>query len=230
MNDKMQKEIKFLKIYSFLMTVALIVISYFMLTPSKEIDVERINVRESNGDLKMVISNSARQHPGIVNGKELPPRDRYAGMIFFNGVGDECGGLIYDGNDVDAGLVLSIDKFREDQVMQLQYLEDTKKNDRKYGLQLWDYPKEDAFDKRDAAFKKLMELEDKKERMAAYKKIKEDGLLPAERLFVGKKFNKETGLFIQDSDGKPRIKIYIDIDNNPKIELLDTDGKSRLLN
>ena len=43
-----------------------------------------------------------------------------------------------------------------------------------------------------------------------------------------KKFNKETGLFIKDSDGKPRIKI--DIYNNPKIELLDTDGKSGLLN
>ena len=70
----------------------------------KEISVERINVVESNGDLKLVISNSERQHPGIVNGKSLPKRERQAGLIFFNSVGDECGGLIYDGNDKEAGL------------------------------------------------------------------------------------------------------------------------------
>lgn len=62
--------------------------------------------------------------------------------LFFNSSGDECGGLVYDGNEKDAGMVLSVDKFRDDQIMQLQYMENTKNYDRKYGLQIWDYPKE----------------------------------------------------------------------------------------
>jgi len=43
-------------------------------------------------------------------------------------------------------------------------------------------------------------------------------------MFVGKKMNKDVGLFINDNKGKPRIKMYIDSDNNPKIELLDEEG------
>lgn len=230
MNDKTQKEIKFLKAYSGLLTVALIVIVFFMINQTKEktfeeINVERINVIESNGDLKLVISNSKRQHQGIVNGKKLPERERQAGLIFFNSIGDECGGLIYDGNEKEAGLVLSVDKFRDDQVMQLQYIEDTENNARKYGLQLWDYPKEDSFDERTKAFQELQKLQDKGERNTAYLKMKEDGFLPENRMFVGKKINKDVGLFINDNKGNPRIRIYIDKDNNPKIELLDVDGK-----
>ena len=29
-----------------------------------------------------------------------------------------------------------------------------------------------------------------------------------DRLFIGKNFNKDVGLFIKDQKGKPRIKIY----------------------
>jgi hypothetical protein len=37
--------------------------------------------------------------------------------------------------------------------------------------------------------------------------------------------NNEVGLFINDNTGNPRIKIYIDSDNNPRIELLNEEGK-----
>src|SRR5574344_1897327 len=104
MDEKLKKEIGFLKIYAGLLTIAFAGIVLYLVIRSdnksyKEITVERINVVEKNGDLKLVISNSERQHQGIVNGKSLPKRKRQAGLIFFNSVGDECGGLIYDGND-----------------------------------------------------------------------------------------------------------------------------------
>ncbi len=41
---------------------------------------------------------------------------------------------------------------------------------------------------------------------------------------VGKKMNQDVGLFINDNKGRPRIKIYIDNDNNPRIELLNEEG------
>lgn len=229
MNDKIKKEVRFLKVYSGFLTVALIGIIIYMTSQStekrfKEISVERINIVESNGDLKLVISNSKRQHQGIVNGKPLPKRDRQAGLIFFNSVGDECGGLVYDGNDTEAGLVLSVDKYRDDQVMQLQYIENTEKNARTYGMQFWDYPKEDGYEERSKAFEDFQQLKDGKDKSAAYQKMKEGGLLPEDRMFVGKRMNEDVGLFINDSKGNPRIKIYIDRANNPKIELIDEEG------
>lgn len=229
MNDKSNKEIRFLKVYSGLLTVALLGTIFYVVSQSKEknfkeITVERINIVESNGDLKLVISNSKRQHPGIVNGKPLPERERQAGLIFFNSVGDECGGLVFDGNDKEAGLVLSVDKYRDDQVMQLQYIENTEQNARKYGMQFWDYPKEDAYDERIKAFENYQKITDDKEKTEAYLKMKQEGLLPEDRMFVGKNMNEDLGLFINDKKGKPRIKIYIDSKNNPKIELLNEEG------
>jgi len=57
----------------------------------EEIDVERINIVEKDGKLRMVISNRERQHPGMVDGKVMPrPNGRPPGMIFFNQRGDEA--------------------------------------------------------------------------------------------------------------------------------------------
>ena len=229
MNEKLEREIGFLKIYSAGITVVLLLLFGFILklsrkTHFKEISVERINVVEKNGNLRLVLSNKERQHPGSINGKELPDRERAAGLIFFNSVGDECGGLIYDGDDKEAGLVLSVDKFRDDQVMQLQYMEDTKSKNRKYGIQLWDYPKESSFEERMKRFKELEKLKNNDEIQKAYNKMKDDSLLMEDRLFLGKTFNKEIGLFIKDKNGNPRIKVYINDNNIPKIEFLDDKG------
>ena len=229
MNDKLKKEVRFLMVYSGLLTVALLGTIFYVVSQSKEksfkeITAERINIVESNGDLKLVISNSKRQHQGIVNGKPLPKRERQAGLIFFNSVGDECGGLVYDGNDKEAGLVFSVDKYRDDQVMQLQYMENTEQNTRTYGMQFWDYPKEDGYEERSKAFEDYQKIKDNKEKTAAYLKMEQEGLLPEDRMFVGKKMNEDVGLFINDNKGKPRIKIYIDSENNPKIELLNEEG------
>lgn len=229
MDEKLKKEIGFLKIYAGLLTIAFAGIVLYLVIRSdnksyKEITVERINVVEKNGDLKLVISNSERQHQGIVNGKPLPKRERQAGLIFFNSAGDECGGLVYDGNDKEAGLVLSVDKYRDDQIMQFRYIENTEKNARTYGIQFWDYPKEDGYDERNKAFDEYKKIEDEQEKYKVYLKMKQAGLLPEDRMFVGKRMNNETGLFINDDQGRPRIKIYIDGANNPKIEFLDENG------
>jgi hypothetical protein len=52
-----------------------------------EIDVHRINVRELDGTLRMVISNTDRFPGAIVKGKEYPhPRDT-AGVLFYDAIG-----------------------------------------------------------------------------------------------------------------------------------------------
>lgn len=232
MNEsKLKRKLNFLTFYVVLSNIIflLFALSAFKNVERKEnideLTVKRINVVDETGkNLRMVISNEKRQHSGIINGEKLPQRQRQSGMIFFNSFGDECGGLVYDGNDKDAGLVLSVDKFRDDQIMQFQYMEDVKTFERKYGLQLWDYPKENSYNERIRRFNDIDKLQDDSEINLAYKKMKLDSLLMEERLFVGKNFNEDVGLFIKDKNGRQRIKIYIDVNDNPKLEFLDKYG------
>ena len=79
---------KLLVVYSSVLTT---VLAAFALTGSvaakpqtfDEIDVRRINVREPDGTLRLVISNRARLPGVIVQGKEQPPVDRpQAGLLF----------------------------------------------------------------------------------------------------------------------------------------------------
>jgi hypothetical protein len=57
-----------------------------------DINVERINVVEPDGRLKLVISNAARQTPGHIGGQVIPfERPDKAGLVFFSDNGDEVG-------------------------------------------------------------------------------------------------------------------------------------------
>src|SRR5215469_16069479 len=52
------------------------------------VDVQRINVREPDGTLRMVISNTATEPGTVVKGKERPhPNRRSAGILFYNDEG-----------------------------------------------------------------------------------------------------------------------------------------------
>lgn len=220
-----------LKIYA--ITLTLVLLFFYLKKSNKienkfdEITVERINVVEPDGKLKMVISNKEKQHPGMKNGKLFPSRERAPGLLFFNEEQDEVGGLIYNGNKEIGGnnLGLSYDQFKNDQVMQLFYR--TKKDgDNSYGLQLWDRSK--TFTQ-----KRYLELIDSLDnegynypRKLEFMK-KENGGKPvhSRRLKLSRNYNGEAGLFIQDEFGKERLRVYIDKDNNPKIELLDENEK-----
>src|SRR2546423_4359766 len=131
METKLEKEVRFLKIYA---VVATLVCVIFFLTgfvtqnkkqKFEEIDVERINVVEKDGKLDMVISNQERQHPGIVNGKIIErKRPRPPGIIFFNHLGDDMGGLIFGDNGGKGHFgSFTFDKVRNDQTMGFRYLE-----------------------------------------------------------------------------------------------------------
>ncbi|HSH24177.1 MAG TPA: hypothetical protein VLA13_01365 [Massilibacterium sp.] len=231
MEDKVAKDVKFLKIYSALLTVG--IMSFFIMSfvdstkkeRFEEIDVERINIVEDNGDLKMVISNQERQHPGMFSGEILVERERPPGIIFFNEEQDEVGGLIYQGNKEDGALmVLSFDQYKNDQVMQLRYLEGEKT--RTYGLQLWDRDQNFTLPELVNVMDSLQNLDYNREEIQEKMREMNNGEpIAASRLFAGKKRDKSVGLFIQDEDGKDRIKIYVDEQNKPQIEFLNGKGK-----
>lgn len=230
--EKLLKEVRILKIYALTLTVILSLFLFLSFRSDvkqkfQEIDVERINVVEKDGTLKMVISNEARQHSGMMDGKELAKRERPAGIIFFNGVGDECGGLIFKADKQSAGMVYSVDQYKNDQVMQLQYSQDVggDKKNRSYGLKLWDQSDDFPMSAQTKFFDSLAALKNDAVFDKEVARLSDAGLLSTERLFVGKNNKGEVGLFIRDEKGKPRIRIYVDKKNKTVIEMLDENGQ-----
>jgi hypothetical protein len=232
MDNKLLKQVRFLRYYTLTITVVfagLLIMAFNRDSTHekfKEIDVERINIVEKSGKLKLVISNAERQHPGIIDGKTLPKRERPAGMIFFNETGDECGGLVYDGTKKSAGLVLSVDQYSNDQIMQLQYSEqqDGAQKSRSYGLKLWDRPDGYTAGQLMSAVDSVKRFKDEARMQQFINSLNEQGLLGKERLFVGKTLKEDVGLFIRDHKGRPRIKIFVDKDGKGNIQFLDTLG------
>ena len=190
----------------------------------EEIDVERINIVEKDGKLRMVISNQARQHPGIVDGKLIPrEHGRPPGMIFFNHRGDECGGLVFDENNGKGHFVsLTMDKSRNDQTIGMQHLENDA-GEYFVGLTVWDQPNTSGAD-RMTKLDAIKELPDKAARSAAIQKLRDQGEFGARRISVAKLRDKSASIELCDLKGKPRIKIVVDAAGNPRMDFLDETG------
>jgi len=139
---------RFLVVYSGLVTLAfgLTVFCGFAMQTKKasfeQFDVQRINLVEPDGTLRMVISDHAKLPGIIIRGKEQPFRRPQTRMLFYNDEGSENGGLIFGGRRnprgevVDSGGSLSFDKYHANQIVQLIGVND--KEDRFAGLRVTD--------------------------------------------------------------------------------------------
>ena len=218
MDAKLQNEIRFLKVYAAVLTAILtaIVICGFTWAREKmkfdEIDVARINIVEKDGTVKMVISNKDRAPDAIIGGKAYPRQGGNSpGIIFFNDKGDECGGLVFAGDDRGgknaAGSALLFDQLNNDQTVGIMYSEGGGR--RNAGLHVWD--------RSDTHIAKLIEkldvikaMKDGPEKTEAMKKARESGEFGAQRVFVGKDSEKTASVTLFDAKGKPRVKLSVD--------------------
>lgn len=162
----------------------------------EDLTVQRINVVEPNGTLRMVISNHAKL-PGIIShGKEQAFERPQAGMIFYNDEGSENGGLIFGGRRnekgevVDSGGSLSFDKYDANQIVQLIGVDD--KEDRFSGLVVSDSP---------------------------------TGTDVRRRVWVGRDESGAASVALMDAKGKKRIVMQVADDGRSSIVFLDDDGK-----
>lgn len=230
MQTKLEKEVRFLKVYAAVATLlfAIFLFSGFVMQSKngkfEEIDVERINIMEKDGRLRMVISNEQRQHPGSVDGKIIPrANSRPAGMIFFNERGDEVGGLIFSG---DTGKErygsLTFDKFRGDQTIALQHLEN---NEGKYFAGLSFNDENITTPERTAKVDAIRKLPDEATRNAAFKEMQDRGEFLVNRLSIGRGRNKSAFISLSDAKGRERIQISVSADGTPQINFLDEKGK-----
>lgn len=237
----MNKELIFLR--SFAVTAAIsssfLFFSSFKNTGNQKfetIDVQRINVVEADGTVKLIVTNAGLFPNGEekINGKPTnSDRKKRAGMLFFNEDGIECGGLIYDGekkeNGHSAGLSLTFDQYDGDQVMQL-LTTDSQRGDERYvssSLVFNDRPAKESQEKTGEIMKELKELRksDPEAFKVKYEEYKNQELIGgAPRIMLGKSRSQNNGLFLFDEQGMPRAMFYLDKDNNPKLEAFDEQG------
>jgi len=232
MESKLQKDIEFLKGYAIVMTVLLgvAIVSGFRMASDKtrfaEVDVERLNIIERDGTLRMVASNTERAPDPIIDGKTYHLRQggNTAGLIFYNNKGDECGGLAFGGQEKDgvrrASAALLFDQFNQDQTIGISYSENG--GARSAGFNVWDRPDTPISDLVEK-LQVIQKMPEGAEKNAAMQKLRETSGV-AQRVFVGKSRDKSVAVVLSDLQGHPRLRMLVDTQGAPRLEFLDEKG------
>jgi hypothetical protein len=193
-----------------------------------ELDVERINIVEADGTVKLVIANRQRAPDQVTDGQSRPRAEsnKSPGITFFDDAGDEAGGLKIRGDrrvGPSAGRHLLFDQHRGDQVVGLLSTETEK--GRTAGLMVWDRP--------DLPLLDVMQLYGKA--MAAPPGPERDKLVAEfeaccqgfgqSRLFLGKSENRDVKLGLADSRGRERLRLTVTASGEARIDFLDEQGR-----
>lgn len=239
---RIERELRLLKLYALVMTavVGVLLLTAFRQagqTPAPgerakftEIDVERINVLEPNGQYRMVISNRPRSIGPIFKGKPFGyPGGTRPGIIFFNDEGTENGGLTFTGQRNADGTFRSVnhfsfDQFDQDQVLYLQYNDVNGR--RRMGLNVADRADVSIYDlvqQRDS----LMKIADTVARNAALTRLfapRNGRAMFAARAFFGRDVERNAVVTLADPMGKTRLRLVVDSLGAAGIEFLDASG------
>jgi hypothetical protein len=147
-------------------------------------------------------------------------------LIFFNDEGDEVGGLTYSGKVANgqrtAGAGILFDQLKQDQTIGIRYNEGN--GQRSAALEVWDRsdaPLSLLIDKLNAA----NTLTDPAARETALRAARAEAPPGPRRVFVGKNTDRAAAVALSDANGRPRLKLTVDADGNPRIEFLDEQGQ-----
>ncbi len=239
MDPQIRRELRLLKGYAVVVTAFLATLSLAAFRQSAqktrftEIDVERINVVEPDGKLRMVISNRPRSIGPIYKGKPFGyVGGTRPGIIFFNDEGTENGGLTFTGQrrpdgSYEASSGFSFDQFDQDQILYFQYRDNNGQRRAGYTVadrvdanvaNIWDMVAEQE---------SIMKMTDSTARAAALLKWQEPRKgqpLFAERVYVGRDRSKAALINLSDLNGQPRLRLRVDSLGVASLEFLDAKG------
>ena len=237
MPDSIRRELRLLKAYALVVTVLLGTLSLAAFrrsaqnTKFSEIDVERINIVEPDGKLRMVISNRPRSIGPIYKGKPFgrPGGDR-PGIIFFNDEGTENGGLTFTGRKradsiYTSSVGMSFDQFNQDETLTLRYSDENGRKQSAITIADRD-TRRDIYDlvmERDS----INKMTDSTARAAALQRLfgPRDGVpLAATRVYLGRDRSRAAVLNLYDPSGKPRLRLRVDSLGVASLEFLDENG------
>jgi hypothetical protein len=237
MRTDMKRELRILRCYTLVTSVVWGVLTLTSFAKAgqrarfEEIDVERINVVEKDGRLRLVISNEARSLPPLDNGKPFltAMAGTRPGLLFYNDEVTEAGGLVFDGARRADGRTsayghLSFDQYDQNQVVFLQYRDNN--GLRRAGLTVTDRP--------DAPFARyfivrdsLLALPASPARDSAVQRWRRERVSDTEsalRVFVGRDTAKVARVALADARGRPRLTLSVDSAGSARIDFLDAAG------
>ncbi len=220
---------KFLTVYSGALTLVLAVIALSAARAPKkasfdELTVQRINVVEPDGTLRLVIANRARWPGSYVKGVEKP-RDRSGtGLMFLDGEGTEMGALAWDGGS-DKGKGgsnghLSFDRYQGDQMFVVNSGGSGDETQTTLGIN-------DSF----TGIEKVLDEDQRIEKLpkdqqeAAYAKLNREFPF-THRIELRRDTDKSAQILMKDTEGRNRIVLKVSPAGDPSIELLDEKGKA----
>jgi hypothetical protein len=224
-----------LKTYTILSTTVtgVLAIAAFTRTTAKphfaEIDVERINIVETDGRVRLTISNAERSPGWVMNGTIVPGRPKQAGMIFYNDEGEENGGLLFGGKKVDGKVEsyghLSFDQYNQDQDVSLDYQETN--GVRNAGIGFFDRPDVPLLTQVTKR-REIATMPDGPAKDSAMRALRAGF---ANRLYVGRDRQKTAIVQLSDAANRPRLRLTVDSAGAAAVEFLDENGKvTRRLN
>jgi hypothetical protein len=225
-------ELRFLRLNAVVTTIAIVVfVSTGFARQSnarfETIDVERINVIEKNGQVRLVISNKARSPAPMERGEAFSyqPGNR-AGLIFYNEEGTENGGITYTGQRDSAGKYqavgsLTFDQYEQDQTIALQYLDANGR--RRAGLAINDYPLGMSGLALSKRYDRIQALKDSVAKADSMKLL--EPFFGMQRLYAGRGRNGASLVALSDPAGKVRLRLSVDSVGAAKIEFLNQTGE-----
>lgn len=223
-----KKSLRLIKAYALLMTALFMVICFSGFAQSgpkqnsEEITVNRIKIVDSAGKIRVILGGDLKNA-------------NLAGLLFMNEEGTEAGGLLYNGKrdkdgKIDAGSLLTMDQFKNDQIVALEY--DHIGDQKRQGLTISDRPdtmSAKAEELLRALGPALQSARSEAERQA----IRRDYLsripardIVARRLFAGRDVEGASLVTLSDPDGKPRLRLKVDGLGQASITFLDPSGKA----
>lgn len=195
-------------------------------TAFEEIDVQRINVVEPDGTLRMTISNQTSFPELIFHGEEHkhPGRDT-AGILFFNEEGTENGGLTFSGHRDEDGVEhttghLSFDQYDQDQVFRIFHYQTGEATTA--GMEVSDRPMKsldlDLVNRLSAA------KTDEERKALTEEAVASGSFGNAPRVFIGKTRERASQLSLKDGQGRERIVLEVTEDGQASVAFLDENG------
>ena len=233
MRRSLRRQFLFLRAYTLASSLFLVVLAVAAFRQTQlpksmgEITVERLNVVDANGTLRLVLSGKDRMHPGVMDGVTIDRPRPVAGMLFFNDAGDEVGGLTYTGTEAGgrgrANAGIMFDQWKQDQTIGITYSESN--GQRSAGLQVWDRSDTVRLSELITKLNAANKIAAGPEREKALADIRANAPAGPRRLFVGKTQDRASAVVLSDAQGKPRLTLMVDATGNPRIEFLDENGK-----
>jgi hypothetical protein len=233
MRHSIRRQFLFLRAYTIASSTVLVVLAaaaFRQNAPAKdsaELTVQRLNIVDADGTLRMVLAGKDRMHPGVMDGVTIDRPRPVAGMIFFNDEGDEVGGLTYTGTAAGgrgrANAQLMFDQLKQDQTIGFNYSESD--GQRSAGFQVWDRSDTVRLSELLTKLKAANALPAGAQRDAAVAAVSNGAAPGPRRVFVGKTTAKASTVVLSDAQGRPRLTLTVDATGNPRIEFLDEAGK-----